>query len=265
MTDISKLSPAPDAANLAQASAEADGKHVQRLARLTGFLFLATYATSIPPFLYFYVPALKEPTFVLGAVTDNGLQWGALLEMLLIAANIGTALTLYPVLRKYSPVLSLGFVTARVMESCFIAVGIISLLTLNTLRQGTSGTDQAALLVAGQALVAIHDWTFNLGPGVVVGFGNGLILGYLMWQTRLVPRALSVLGLIGGTAILLSGAAVLLGYIEAASTPQIIATIPEFFWELFLGFWLLVKGFNAPALSSLLNQSHLHPLPVRLG
>jgi hypothetical protein len=103
----------------------------------------------------------------------------------------------------------------------------------------------------GQSLVAIHDWTFRLGPGVVVGVGNGLILGYMMWKTRLVPRFLSILGLIGGPALLVAGVAVLFGIIEAGSGPQVIATVPEFFWELLLGVWLLVRGFDGSALAAL--------------
>ena len=102
----------------------------------------------------------------------------------------------------------------------------------------------------------MHDWTFRLGPGVVVGVGNGLLLGYLMWQTRLVPRALSILGLIGGPVLLAAGAAMLLGRIEVGSTWQIIATVPEFFWELLLGLWLLVKGFDRTALEDL-NQGRV--------
>jgi hypothetical protein len=97
----------------------------------------------------------------------------------------------------------------------------------------------------------VHDWTFRLGPGVVVGIGNGLILGYMMWQTRLVPRALSILGLVGGPVLLAAGVFVLFGVIEVASTPQVIATIPEFFWELLLGVWLLVKGFDPAAVAAL--------------
>jgi hypothetical protein len=178
-----------------------------------------TYATSIPPVLVFYVPALSDPAFVLGGGFDTAVSWGALLELLLIAANIGTALTLYPVLRKYSEVLSLGFVAARLTESGFIAVGVIAMMALNTLRLHAGDVDEAALLVAGQSLVAVHDWTFRLGPGVVVGIGNGLILGYMMWQTRLVPRALSILGLVGGPVLLAAGVAVLFGVIEVASTP----------------------------------------------
>jgi hypothetical protein len=169
----------------------------------------------------------------------------------LIATNIGTALTLFPVLRKRFPVLSLSYVAARLTESGFIALGIIALLALNTLRLQAGGADAGTLQVAAQVLVAMHDWTFRIGPGVVVGVGNGLILGYMMWTSRLVPRAMAVLGLIGGPAILTTGILVVLGSIDAGSTPQVIATLPEFLWELSLGVWLLVRGFSPSALAAL--------------
>lgn len=223
----------------------------QRLARLTGLLFLVTYAASIPPVLSFYVPALSDPRFVLGGDFHRGVSVGALSEMVLIAANIGTALALYPVMRRHSRTLSLAYLAARLTESGFIAMGIVALLALNTLRLTSGAAEPEALMVVGQALVALHDWTFRLGPGVVVGVGNGLILGYLMWKTRLVPRALSVLGLVGGPVLLLAGAAVVMGWIEAASAAQIIATVPEFFWELLLGLWLLLKGFDRRPLAAL--------------
>lgn len=232
-------------------SAAVSRPEAQRLARVTGLLFLVTFATSIPPVLTFYVPALSDPAFVLGGGFDAGISWGALLELLLILANIGTALALYPVLKARFPVLSLGFVAARLTESGFIAIGIVALLALNTLRLHAGAADPASLTVAGQALVALHDWTFRLGPGVVVGVGNGLILGFMMWQTRLVPRALSILGLVGGPVLLAAGFAVVFGVIEAGSVPQAIATIPEFFWELILGVWLLVRGFSPAALAAL--------------
>lgn len=225
--------------------------NAQRLARLTGFLFLVTYATSIPAFFYSYAPALTDPAFVLGGDFDRRVAGGAFLELLLILANVGTALALYPVLRKESEALSLGYVAARLVESGFIALGIVALMALNTLRALAGPADEAALLVAGQALVAVHDWTFRLGPGVVVGVGNGLILGWLMWKTRLVPRALSILGLVGGTALLAAGIAVVFGVIQPASTAQVIATVPEFFWELILGIWLLAKGFSREACAAL--------------
>lgn len=259
MTTIAASAPAnatSSASDIVLATGQAEElrnpqKKSQFLARMTGFLFIVTFVTSIPPFVWFYAPAVSDPGFVLGGGFDQGVALGAFLELLLILANIGTALTLYPVLKARFEVLSLAYVTARLVESGFIAVGIIAIMALNTLRQQADGVDTGGLVAAGQALVAVHDWTFRIGPGVVVGVGNGLILGYMMWKTRLVPRAMSVLGLIGGPLILLSGFAVIFGTIKAGSVPQGVATIPEFFWELSLGLWLLVKGFNPAALAEL--------------
>lgn len=250
MTTISMSAQAAAPASKSANPAVASHRDAQFLARLTGLMFLVTYATSIPPFLSLYVPALKDPAFILGGGPDMNVSWGAILELVLIFSNVATAVALYPVLKNRFPVLSISFIGARLMESTFIAIGIVAILALNTLRmQGAA--DEASLTVAGQALVALHDWTFNLGPGVVVGVGNGLILGYMMWKTRLVPRIMSVLGLIGGPALLLAGGAVILGYIEAGSPSQMLFTMPEFFWELSLGIWLLVRGFNSDALAEL--------------
>jgi hypothetical protein len=166
--------------------------------------------------------------------------------MILIVANIGTAVVLFPILKRQSERLALGYVTARVMESVFIAVGILSLMAVVTLRQdvGSSAADAGSLVIAGRSLVAIHDWTFLLGPGWVVGIGNGLLLGYLMYRSGLVPRRMAMLGLIGGPLIIASGTAVLFGAIQPGSGLQVLATVPEFFWELSLGIYLIVKGFK---------------------
>ena len=130
--------------------------------------------------------------------------WWMLIVVCVLAPVTGFGVN--EVLKRRFPVLSLGFVAARIMESAFIAIGIISVLALVTLRATAGDADPAALTVVGQALVAIHDWTFKMGPGVVVGVGNGLILGYMMWKTRLLPRFLSILGLLGGPALLLGEA-----------------------------------------------------------
>jgi hypothetical protein len=224
----------------------------QKIARVTGVLFLITYITAIPAFFVFYAPVLDDPRYIVGPGADVRVSLGAFLELILIIANIGTAVVLFPILRRVNEILALGYVTARVVECVFIAVGILSLLSVVTLRQaGAAGADAASLVTAGQALVALHDWTFLLGPGFVVGVGNGLMLGYLMYRSGLVPRRMALLGLVGGPLILASGTAVLFGVIEAGGVWQSIATIPEFFWELSLGIWLIVKGFNPSALASL--------------
>ncbi|MEA2178006.1 MAG: hypothetical protein QOG77_1303, partial [Solirubrobacteraceae bacterium] len=140
----------------------------------------------------------------------------------------------------------LGYVAARIVECAFIAVGILSVMAVVTLRQDLAGagSDPATLDAVGRSLVAIKDWTFLLGPGFVVGVGNGLILGYLMYRSGLVPRGMAMLGLIGGPLIFASGTAVLFGGIDQGSAWQGIATIPEFIWELSLGIYLIAKGFK---------------------
>jgi hypothetical protein len=164
--------------------------------------------------------------------------------MILIIANIGTAVVLVPILKRQNEGLALGYVAARVVESAFIAIGIVSLLAGVTLRQDVGSAGGSSVVMVGRSLVAIHKWTFLLGPGWVVGVGNGLLLGYLMYRSGLVPRAMAMLGLIGGPLVIASGTAVMFHAINANSKAQAIATIPEFLWELSLGIYLIVKGFK---------------------
>jgi hypothetical protein len=224
---------------------------MRRTALVVGWLFVITYITSIAAKAWFYAPFLDNANYLLGDGEDTRVLWGAFAEMVLIFANIGTAVALYPVLRRRFPALSLGFVTARVMESVFIAVGVLAVVTLVTMRQDFSAaSDDSALAATSHALVTLQEWTFNLGPGVVVGVGNGLILGYMMYRTGLVPRGMAMLGLIGGTLIVLSGTAVMFGVIEAGSPVKALASIPEFFWELIFGVYLIVKGFKPSAITA---------------
>src|SRR5215218_7781819 len=139
----------------------------QTIARVTGVLFLITFITSIPAAFVFYAPVLADPRYIVGASADNSVQWGAFLEMILIIANIGTAVVLFPILRRQNEILALGYVTARIVECVFIAVGILSLLSVVTLRQEAAGADAASFVTVGKSLVALHDWTFLLGPGFV--------------------------------------------------------------------------------------------------
>jgi hypothetical protein len=217
----------------------------RRIARIAGVLFVLTFVTSIPAALL-YNPVLKHHSYIVGSGADTGVFLGAFLELLLIIANIGTAVVLFPILKRQSESIALGYVAARVIESTFIAVGVVSVLTVVTLRQDLAGggADPATLDTVGRSLVAIHDWTFLLGPGFVVGVGNGLMLGYLMYRSGLVPRRMAMLGLVGGPLVSASGIAILFGAIEQGSPGQFLATIPEFIWELSLGIYLIAKGFK---------------------
>jgi hypothetical protein len=211
-------------------------------------LFLITFVTAIPAQFIFYAPVLNDPGYITGAGADTQVFLGAFLELLLIIANIGTAVALFPILKRQNEILALGYVTARVVECAFIAVGLLSLLAVVTLRQEAAGADAGALVALGQALVAIHDWTFLLGPGFVVGVGNGLMLGYLMYRSGLVPQPMAVLGLVGGPLVCASGIAGMFGVLEPGSVGQAIATLPEAAWELSLGMYLTVKGFKPSAI-----------------
>ena len=225
----------------------------QKIARVTGILFVITFIASIPPVLFLYGPLLDDPRYILGGgAADNGASLGALLELILIIANIGTAVVLYPVVKRVNEILALGFVTARVIESVFIGVGLLIILSMVTLRQeAAAGADASSLLAVGQSLVALQSWTFLLGPGFVVGVGNGLILGYLMYRSALVPRGLAMLGLIAGPVLLARFVGILFGVFEPTSVLGSLTVVPEFIWELALGIWLIVKGFNPSAVASL--------------
>jgi uncharacterized protein DUF4386 len=221
----------------------------RKISLAAGVLFLITFITSIPA-LYLFQPVLDDPAgYIAGAGADNRIFLGATLEMLLIIANVGTAVVLFPILKRQNEIFALGYVTARLVECTFIAIGIVSVLGVVSLQQQDPAAADAGAV--GVALAAIKDWTFLLGPGFVVGVGNGLLLGYLMYESGLVPRRMAVLGLVGGPLICVSGIAVLFGVFDAGSPVQGIATIPEFLWELSLGIWLTVKGFNpSPILSA---------------
>ncbi|MCW2962723.1 MAG: hypothetical protein JWM90_3110 [Thermoleophilia bacterium] len=213
--------------------------HARRLGRWVGILYIITFASAIPALLLFQ-PVLDDTRYVLGGGQDNQIAFAALLELILIVANIATAVVLYPLVRKRFPVASLAYVAARIMECVFIAVGILSLLTIVTLR--TEAADSDAVVAVAEGLVALKDWTFLLGPGFVVGIGNGLILAWMMYRSGLVPRGLAIVGLVGGAMIVLSGTLVLFGVIDQGGVWQGVATIPEFIWELSFGIYLAVTG-----------------------
>jgi hypothetical protein len=224
----------------------------QKRARAFGVLYLITFATSIPA-LWLYEPLLRDPVgYIAGAGHDKRILFGALLELLLIVSNIGTAVVIYPILRRLNEELSIGYVTARLVECTFILVGIVSVLGIITLRNQAAGASEGTV---AYTLAAIKDWTFLLGPGWVVGWGNGLILGYLMYRSGLVPRRAAWLGLVGGPLIIITGTAIMLGGNhpgDGLHSLQGIATAPEFVWELFLGVYCTIWGFRraAPILSA---------------
>lgn len=236
----------------------------RRTARLVGWLFIGTFVFSIPGVLL-YEPLLDHPGYVLGGGHDTRIALGAFLEILTAICNIGTAVALYPVAKRYSHRVALGYVATRILESTVIVVGIVSVLSVLTLREQLAGTgaDAATLTVAGQTLVAFHDWTFLLGPGFCATIGNGLLLGYLMYTSGLLPRRLAMFGLVAGSFAFVAATGALFGIYDRQSAPQALLTVPEVIWEAAFGIYLVTRGFASPASrQSAGARQTAFPLPV---
>lgn len=211
----------------------------QRLGRIFGVLFILTFVTSITALLLFQ-PVLDDPVgYIAGDGKDNQIYLGAFLEFLLVITNVGSAVALYPIARRQNEALAIGYVAARIIESVFIATGIIFVLGVVGLRHDLPSAHDAAFTLA-----ALKDWTFLFGPGLVVPFGNGLILGYLMYRSGLVPRRMAWFGLIGGPLLLFGSLGTLFDWWDAGSTVPSLMVIPEIIWEAFLGIYCAIWGFR---------------------
>ena len=223
---------------------------MRKTALIAGLAYIATFVFSIPVKFGFWADVLDKPDFVLGAGNDTTVLWGALFEVLTALACIATAVSLYTVARRHSDRAALGFVTSRVLEAAMIFVGILSILAVYTLRNDVAGTvaDTGALLTARHALVAIHDWTFLIGPGVMAA-ANALLIGSVMYRSRLLPRWIPTLGLVGAPLLLASCTATLFGVWEQISGPALLLTLPIAVWEFSFGVYMTVKGFKRTNLS----------------
>lgn len=216
----------------------------RKIALVAGVFYLLTFV-SIPT-LSLYAPA-HDPNYTVGPGPDTPAQIGALLEIIVALAGIGTAVALYPVVKRWGEGAALGFVGARTLEAAALFGGVASILTLVTLRQAGAG---AGALVTGQVLVALYDRLFLVG-GSLMPAVNALLLGSLLYRSRLVPRVLPVLGLIGAPLLIAGDAAILFGLIGRVSPLAGILALPIALWEFSLGIYLVVKGFNSAALVSL--------------
>jgi hypothetical protein len=234
-----------------------------RTATVAGVFYLITEVSAIAGLLL-YQPALTDASYVLGAGADNRVLLGALCELVLIVANIGTIVTLYPVVRRYGESVALGCVCGRLLEAVFIGVGMLSVLAIVALRQdgAAAGTDSSSLVAVDQSLVAVHDWTFLVGPSVFLGIYS-LLLAYLMYRSQLVPRIIAWLGLVGGPLVTLSAVNVLFGVYEP--TTHAVSAIPVFAWEVSLGIYLIVKGFKPTPLAPTDTPPVGVPAPLPVG
>jgi hypothetical protein len=231
------IRPAPDA--------------MRRTSLAAGILYLLTFV-SIPTLMVFQ-PVRDGADFVLGAGSDSGVLWGALSEVVVALAGIGTAVVLYRVARRQSETAALGFVTARVLEAALIFVGVVSMLSILTLRNdvaGTAGADPASLVTTGHTLVATYDWAFLLSQSLMPVF-NALCLGYVMYRSGLVPRILPTIGLVGAPLLLASDIAIFFGLYDRMAPVAALAALPIAAWEFSLGVYLTVKGFRPAAVAAL--------------
>ena len=229
----------------------------RRLALAAGVFYLLTFIFSIPAY-FLYEPVLTDPAYIVGSGgADTRIILGAIFEMLCAVAGIGTAVAVYPIIRRQSEAASLGFVTTRVYEAAVMLIGVTALLAIVSMRQDgvAVGSDVAATTAIGQMLVAVRDHTAHLGPGFVPAL-NALCFGYALYRSRLVPRIIPTLGLIGAPLLLTSVLGRMLGLLPEGSAFDAIALAPIFFWELSVGIWMTFKGFNAAALATLGFASH---------
>jgi Domain of unknown function (DUF4386) len=223
---------------------------LQKTGRIFGWLFIGTFVTSIPARLLFIHGVGASWTnmhFVAGDTSTASIKLGAVLEFGLIVTQIGTAVVIYPLARRQSETLALGYVTARIMESVFAAIGIISMLSVVSVIDalgGASGIEATALTTQGNSLVHTYEWAFEWGPGLVAGIGNGVILGYLMYSSALVPPRMALLGLVGGPILIVSFVMILTGVYKNGEGPSGLLTLPEAGWELSLGIYCAWKGFR---------------------
>lgn len=219
----------------------------RKTALVAGIFYLITFV-SIPT-LTLYGP-VKGKDFIISSTADTGALWGCLLEVIVGLAGIGTAVTLFPVVKRQNEGMALGFVASRTIEAAMIFAGVASILSLVALQEaGASGADATSLTTVGDGLVAFYNGTFLLGQSLMPAV-NAVLLGTLLYRSGLVPRVLPVLGLIGAplqfTAVILT----MFGVIDRISTVTLLAALPVALWEFSLGLWLVVKGFRPSPITS---------------
>ena len=224
----------------------------RKIAIIAGVLFIVATFTAIVG-LILYEPILNDPDYIIKlSANENQVILGAFFELILAFAVIGTSITMFPLLKKQNESIALGYVCGRLLEAVIIVVGIISLLSLLTLSQEfvkASAPNASSFLTAGKLLLAVHNWTFMLGPNFVLA-PNTLMLSYLLYRSKLVPRVISGLGFIGATLIFAAALLEMFGLILQISVWGTILAIPVASFEMILAVWLIVKGFNLSAIAS---------------
>jgi hypothetical protein len=218
----------------------------RRTATVAGVFFIIAAVAAIVG-LILYNPILHDADYILnGAENEVQIQWGAFFEIVTAFAVIGTAVTLFPVLKKYNETMAIGTVAFRLLEATIIIIGIMSVLTIITLNQqhiGEVNTNSITYLGIGKLLVALHDWTFLFGPNIVLG-PSTFMTSYLLYRSKLVPNFIGLLGMVAGPLISVSGILVMFGSYNQLSVLGALFSLPVFTYEMVLAGWLLIRGFS---------------------
>jgi hypothetical protein len=224
-----------------------EATNTRKLALAAGVLYLVTFAASIPT-LALKAPLVDHANWILGHGSDKGVILACLMDFICAVTGIGTAVALYPIVRRFSPASAIGFITSRTLEAAILVMGAISLLTIVTLR-GNAGGDTASLLTASRSLIAAHHWAFLFGPGFMPAI-NAMFLATVMYRFRLVPRIIPLMGLVGAPLLLGAGVTILFGGFTQTSTAAFFLTLPIAAWEFSIGVYMTVKGLNLPAVAA---------------
>jgi hypothetical protein len=218
---------------------------MRKTAFVAGILYLLTFISSIPA-VFLQAPVLDDPSFITSSASAELVRLGALFDIVNSLTAIGTALALYAVIRRQSQSFAIGFVSSRLFEATILMIGVVSILSIVTLQQpGATGAEASLLLAVQETLVTVRNWAFVLGTGVPAL--NAFLLGWLMYKSRLVPRAIPVIGLIGAPLFTSWIIGYVLGVTEAGTAWHAIGVAPIFIWELSLGLWMTFKGFRKDA------------------
>jgi hypothetical protein len=213
-------------------------------ARAGGLFYLLTFAASIPALLMLH-PILHDSNYIVGAGHDTQVAWACFLDFVTALAGIGSAVAVYPIVKRANNSLALGFVMSRTVEAAVIMIGVVALLGVVTMRQDFAGSaaDTSSLTTTGHALVDVRDWTFVFGPTFMASI-NAVLFGTLLYRSGLVPRIIPTIGLIGAPLLFTSSTLILLGHNTIGSDWTKLATAPVAAWELSVGFYMTVKGFK---------------------
>ena len=218
----------------------------RKLALGSGLFYLATFVFSLPT-LGMYNAVVHNANFVHGAGSSGSVPWGALFDVLTGLTGIGSAVMVYPVIKRFGRTNAIGFVASRTVEAAMLSVCAMSLLAVYTLRVDLGGTNTAGLGAAAAALVAVHKWAFVFGPGTMPAV-NALCFATVLRRSGLVPRLIPTIGLIGAPMLAVSSIVTIFGGWSQTSGSALFFALPIATWELAVGVYMTFKGFKTPTI-----------------